>query len=96
MKKDNPTEKRKYSKLKSKRKDYRKKCMLYTVEESILYRFVKFGRFKADKDKASSEGMTYKARVAKRGQVNATLFRQFHHEKGHTGMRQGRETLRQH
>ena len=77
------------------RRAFQLKCSRYTVEGSILFRFVKFGTEKKV-GVLEDGGMVYKARVAKQGEVNETLFRQFHHEKGHIGQRQGRETLRQH
>ena len=88
--------KRDSNRKKSNRKDFRKRCAKYTVEKSVLYRYVKFGTAKKESDKESSEGIMYKVRVARREDVNDDMFREFHHEKGHIGQRQGRETLRRH
>ena len=81
--------------MKNKRRGFKSKCSKYTVEKGVLYRLVKFASAK-DTTMPESTGMIYRARVAKQGEVNESLFKQFHDEKGHIGQRQGRETLRQH
>ena len=92
----NEKDKRKYkNRTKSMRKDFKKKCSNYTVENGVLFRFVKFYSSQQDCGE-SRKGTIYKARVPRQGEVNEELFRQFHHDKGHIGQRQGRETLRQH
>ena len=78
------------------RKEFRKTCSNYTVKDSALYRYVKFCTTKKQSDKEPNEGIMYEARVATCDDVNDALFRQFHHEKGHIGQRQDKETLRQH
>ena len=70
--------------------------MKFTVDDDELDRLVKFGSAKKKPEGKTDEGMLLKVRVAKRGQVNDDLFKQFHHEKGHIGQRQGRETIRRH
>ena len=92
----NEKDKRKYqNRMKSMRKDFKKKCSNYTVENGVLFRFVKFCSSQQD-CRESGKGTIYKACVARKGEVNEELFRLFHHVKGHIGQRQGRETLRQH
>ena len=88
--------KREAKRKKSNMSDFRKRCAKYTVENSVLYRYVKFGTAKKESDKESSEGIMYNARVARCEDVNDDMFREFHHDKGHTGQWQGRETLRRH
>ena len=57
---------------------------------------MKYGSAKEKAEGETNEGMLFEVRVAKRGQVNDDLFKEFHHDKGHIGQRQGRETLRRH
>ena len=81
---------------KSNRKDFRRRCSKYTVKASVLYRFVNLGTAKKQQDKEATEDIIFKVRVARCEDVNEELFKQFHHNKGHIGQRQGRETLRRH
>ena len=83
-------------KNKSSRKEFRKKCNRYTVVDSDLYRAVLFCGARTNPISCKDEELCYRSRVAKRGEVNYDLFKQFHHDKGHIRYRQGRETLRQH
>ena len=78
------------------RKEFRKKCLKYTVIDSVLYRTVSFCGTRTNPGECKDKELCYRARVAKRGEVTYDLFKQFHHDKGHVGYRQGRETLRQH
>ena len=88
--------KKEANRRKSNRKDFRRRCSKYTVKTSVLYRFVKFGTAKKQPDKEANEGIIFEVRVARCEDVNEDLFKQFHHDKGHIGQRQGRETLRRH
>ena len=81
---------------KKKRQRFRDKCSKFTVEDKILYRFVNFGSSKVKTQNESLQGILVRVRVAKQVDVNYDLFKQFHHDKGHIGQRQGRETLRRH
>ena len=76
-------EKQKYSRNKNKRKEFRKKCTKFTVHDGILHRLVKFASEKKKKEGEENDGIMFKARVAKRGEVNDDLFYEFHNEKGH-------------
>ena len=93
---DTPEERKHHTRKKNRRKEFKRKCSHYTVEDNVLYRFVQFGSSKSQASEKDKGTMIYKARVARRGEVNEVLFKQFHDEKGHIGQRQGRETLRQH
>ena len=86
----------KYCKNKNKRKRFRIKCFKFTVEDGVLYRFMKFGSSKDNTEDGSDQGLLVRIGVAKQGDVNEDLFKQFHHDKGHIGQRQGRETIRRH
>ena len=70
---------------KSRRKDFKKKCQHYTAEDGVLFRLVTFQTFRKKSVNGTDGGTTYKARVAKRGEVTHKLFEQFHNEKGHIG-----------
>ena len=64
------------------------------MEKSVLSRTVKFWRAKSNQAAGKDGGMSYSARVAKRGEVSYELFKDIHHDKGNIGQHQGRKTLR--
>ena len=53
---ESKTEKRKYSQNKDKRKEFREKCSKFTVEDGVLYPYVKFGSASKKTEDESNEG----------------------------------------